>query len=90
MPCRSLVCQPDLQNQGYALGVAAAMASRAGVEPRKIDLRALQQHLVDVEILSEEALTQEDSYPLPKDKVAEAVENLPTEHGGASIILAAP
>ena len=82
--------QPDLQNQGYALGVAAAMASRAGVEPRKIDLRALQQHLVDVEILSEEALTQEDSYPLPKDKVAEAVENLPTEHGGASIILAAP
>ena len=82
--------QPDLQNQGYALGVAAAMASRAGVDPRKIDLRSLQRHLIEIGNLSEEVLTQEDSYPISEQKVAEAVKNLPARHEEASIVLAQP
>jgi hypothetical protein len=82
--------QPDLQNQGYALGAAAAMASRAGAELRNIDLPALQKHLIDIGNLSEEVLTQTDSYPIPEDKVADAVKSLPSEHGAASVILAQP
>ena len=31
--------QPDVQNQGYAAGVAAAMAARAGTSLRQIDVR---------------------------------------------------
>lgn len=82
--------QPDLQNQGYALGVAAAMASRAGVDPRDIDLSALQRHLIDVGNLGEEVLDQGDSYPIPEEKVAAAVGSLPAKHEGASVILAQP
>ena len=82
--------QPDLQNQGYALGVAAAMACQTGAELRKIDLRSLQQHLIDIGNLPEEVLTQKDSYPIPEAQVAEAVRNLPTQHEGASVILASP
>jgi hypothetical protein len=33
--------EPDLQNLGYAVGVAAAMAARSGKPTRQIDLRAL-------------------------------------------------
>ncbi len=80
--------QPDLQNQGYALGVAAAMATRAGLELREIDIRQLQQHLVAVGNLPKEVLEQKDSYPIPEEKVAAAVKSLPSEPQVASIILA--
>ncbi len=82
--------QPDLQNQGYALGVAAAMVSRAGVKLREIDIRQLQEHLVGVGNLPKEVLEQKDSYPIPEEKVAAAVEALPAEGQAASIILARP
>lgn len=82
--------QPDLQNQGYALGVAAAMACRTGAKLRKIDLSALQRHLIDVGNLPEEVLTQKDSYPIPEDQVAQAVSDLPSKQEEASVILARP
>ncbi len=82
--------QPDLQNQGYALGVAAAMACRGNVDLRGINLRELQSHLVDVGNLPEDISEQVDSYPIPEEKVAAAVKNLQSEHAGASVILARP
>jgi len=82
--------QPDLQNQGYALGAAAALASRAGVKLRELDVRKLQQHLIEVGILPQEILEQKDSYPIPEEKVAAAVKSLPGEPEGASVILARP
>jgi hypothetical protein len=84
--------QPDVQNQGYAAGVAAAMASRytAGIV-RNIDVRGLQRHLVDQKNLPETVLTQKDSYPLAADKVAAAVGNATTGGQAAmAAILAAP
>jgi hypothetical protein len=68
--------QHDLANQGYAAGVAAAMASEQGVVPRGIDVRALQRHMVEVGSLPADAMEQEDSFPRPPERVAEAAGDL--------------
>jgi hypothetical protein len=65
--------QPDIQNQGYAAGVAAAMAAKADVPLREIDVRALQKHLVEIGNLPESVLTDEDSLPLSPERVEAAV-----------------
>jgi ribulose 1,5-bisphosphate synthetase/thiazole synthase len=66
--------QRDIQNQGYAAGVAAAMISRAGTGTRQIDIKALQRHLVEIGNLPEEVLRHQDSFPAPQEKLREAVE----------------
>ena len=81
--------QPDIQNQGYAAGVAGAMAAKENKPLRDIDIKALQQHLVDAGNLPESVLTDKDSYPMPTEKIAEAVRTLP-EGKGAAIIMAQP
>lgn len=68
--------QRDIQNQGYAAGVAAAMISRAGCGTRQIDIQALQRHLVEIGNLPEEVLQHQDSFPMPHEKIREAVEAL--------------
>ncbi len=65
--------QADVQNQGYAAGCAAALAVQTNQDMRKLDIRHLQQHLVDVGILKPEVATQEDSFPLPDSEIAAAV-----------------
>ncbi len=81
--------QPDIQNQGYAAGVAAAMAVKSDRPLRGIDIKALQRHLVEIGNLPESVLTDQDSFPLPTEKVAEAVRTLP-EGVGAAVIMAQP
>ncbi|MCX7007271.1 MAG: FAD-dependent oxidoreductase [Kiritimatiellaeota bacterium] len=82
--------QPDLQNSGYAAGVAAAMAVKAGCTARQIDVRALQKHLVSTGILKAEVLKQEDSYPLPTEKIQAAVRGLTNDFIGIEIVMARP
>ena len=79
--------QPDIQNGGYAAGVAAAMAAQQNVPPRDINVRALQQHLIEIGNLTTSVLTDEDSYPLPDDVILQAVENLKKGEPGASVIV---
>lgn len=79
--------QPDVQNQGYAAGMAAAMAARKGVGLRSIDVRALQRHLVEIGNLEPRVLTDQDSLPLPQARVAEAVEKIFDEYRSAAILL---
>jgi len=71
--------QHDLANQGYAAGVAAAMACREGRTPRAIDVRLLQQHIVEVGNLPEEVLEHEDSFPLPENEVKRAARDVAAE-----------
>jgi hypothetical protein len=78
--------QPDIQNQGYAAGVAAAMAVKAGKGLREIDIRALQRHLVEIGNLPESVLTDQDSYPLPANEIAAAVASVPAGKGAAVIL----
>lgn len=82
--------QPDMQNQGYAAGVAAAMAVKAGVTPRQVDVKALQRHLVEVGNIAQEVLTHTDSYPLPAEKIAAAVASAGKDFQGVQVLLAQP
>lgn len=80
--------QPDIQNQGYAAGVAAAMVAKSGRSLRQIDIKALQKHLVEKGNLPERVLTDKDSFPLPKEKIAQAVERVVNDFDGLEVVLA--
>lgn len=82
--------QPDIQNGGYAAGVAAAMAVAGDVPTRSIDIKALQQHLVETDNLPKSVLTDKDSYPMKPEEIAAAVESLVDDYQGASIVMAHP
>lgn len=59
--CMPLIrMQPDVQNQGYAMGYAAAMAIKANCPIRAIDMKALQKKLIAESILPERVLTDTD------------------------------
>ncbi len=79
--------QPDIQNQGYAAGAAAAMAAKAGTLVRNIDIRQLQRHLVEIGNLPESVLADQDSHPLPAETVAAAVARFPDDYRSLAIIL---
>jgi flavin-dependent dehydrogenase len=69
--------QRDLQNQGYAAGMAAARAcSESAGLVRKIDLKALQKALVENGCLEERVLNDRDSFPMGDQVVKRAVEAL--------------
>jgi len=74
--------QPDIQNQGYAAGRAGAMAAAGRTTVRKIDVKALQRHLVEIRVLPADTLSHEDSYPIPADKLKRAVASLSQSAGG--------
>ena len=82
--------QPDIQNQGYAVGIAAAMATRSGTNLRDIDIRTLQQHLVDKGNLPRDVLAHEDSFPLPLRAVQVAVGTVTNDFDGLEILFAQP
>ena len=67
--------QKDLLNQGYAAGLAAVQAIDAGVQPRQIDISQLQQRLIVMGALEESVLTDQDSFPLPEEMMAQAVQD---------------
>jgi len=82
--------QPDVQNQGYAVGVAAAMAAEEDKTLRQIDIRALKRHLVKKGNLPADVLQQTDSFPLPERTVAEAVASVADDARGIDVIFAQP
>ncbi|MCX8037492.1 MAG: FAD-dependent oxidoreductase [Candidatus Sumerlaeia bacterium] len=87
--------QPDLQNLGYAAGVAAAMCAKGDHGTRSVNIRELQKHLVETNCLPASVLTDEDSFPLPDSRVAEAVEKVKDRaakdyHVEVAVILAHP
>ncbi|UCG56148.1 MAG: FAD-dependent oxidoreductase, partial [Phycisphaerales bacterium] len=82
--------QPDIQNQGYAAGLAASMAVRTGKSLRDIDVRALQAHLVEKGSLPEQVLTHRDSFPLPREEIARAVKTLVNNFEGLETIFTQP
>jgi len=82
--------QADIQNQGYAAGVAAAMAVKSGKSLRDIDIEVLQKHLVEKGNLPKEALDHQDTFALPKEQVEKAVETVTKDFDGLEVIFAQP
>lgn len=85
LPCIRM--QADIQNQGYAAGVAAAMIVKQGITTRALDIRQLQEHLVSIGNLPASVLTEVDNFPLPAERVAEAVRRLPNDYQDLEIVL---
>ena len=52
--------QPCLQNQGYAVGYLSALCVKENKSPRKIDIKKVQRHLVEIGNLPQRVLT--DNY----------------------------
>lgn len=82
--------QPDIQNHGYAMGLAAATAAKQNKTPRQIDLKELQKQLVQMEIIPQRALTDKDSFPLSNERIAEAIRDYAENHKNAAVILSHP
>ncbi len=80
--------QPDIQNGGYAAGVAAAMAVKAGVTARTIDVGALQRHLVAMGGLTSNVLTDADSVPASPARLAAAVRGAATNMLEGAVVFA--
>jgi hypothetical protein len=82
--------QPDVQNAGFAAGVAAAMAAAAGCGVRAIDIAALQRVLVQQGNLPAEVIGMRDSFPVADREVAWAVGEGLDEHRGIALCFAEP
>ena len=82
--------QRDLMNQGYAAGLAAVQSINAGTTLRNIDIKKLQQKLVEMGGLPKEALTFQDSYPIAKEKLVSAISSAPDNYRGVPLLLAQP
>ena len=79
--------QPCLQNQGYAIGWAAAISAQQNKNIRYIDIKALQKELVRIGSLPETVLTDKDNFPPPVEKIQEAVHSVVQDLEGLEIIL---
>lgn len=82
--------QPDVQNEGYAMGVAAAMAARASGDLRAIDIKAVQRHLVEIGVLGEEVPGHADPFPLAPAAIAAAAEGGLDDHLALATLFAHP
>lgn len=79
--------QADVQNQGYAAGKASAMAAENGTSIRNIDIKVLQKHLVEQDIIPEKMLTVGDSYPISPASMQEAVRAIGKDYSGIAQVL---
>lgn len=80
--------QPDIQNQGYVAGLAGATATREGKTFRSIDVRKLQEQLVDKGIIPEEVLSWKDNAVVGMERLATAVGNVGNGYKDISLVLA--
>lgn len=80
----------DIQNQGYAAGLAAAMAAADGVTPREINVRRLQKRLVEEGNLCSEVLDWQDTLPLPNEALEDAVARIRNDYDGLPEVMSDP
>jgi len=68
---------PDMLNQGYAIGYAAALCVQNKSSTRAVDIKALQKHLVSIDCLPAENFSQiaRDSRPVSASELAAAAED---------------
>jgi len=82
--------QADVQNQGYAAGLAAALAAEQDVGLRELKVRELQKRLVEKGNLPPEVLKQQDSFPLPRERISQAARNVADGYRDCAVLLAHP
>ncbi len=80
--------QADVQNTGYAAGMAAALSAADGVPVSRIDLRKLQRQLIAIGNLPEAVLADVDSFPVADADLTWAVREGFATHRGIALCLA--
>jgi hypothetical protein len=68
--------QPDLQNQGYAAGMAAAMAAKLDGRSREVDIKKVQQQMSNEGVLEPRVIHDRDSYPMIESVIRRAIDNV--------------
>ena len=79
--------QPDVQNQGYAAGLAAASSVKDNSRLRDIDIPALQRKLAEIGIVGENVIGMKDSFPLADAEIEASVKTLANGYEGLSKVL---
>lgn len=79
--------QPDVQNTGYAAGLAGAMAAKAGIVPRAVNVKELQRKLVDKGCIEKSVLTDKDMFPVSTEVLSAALREPLKNHKNLSIVL---
>jgi hypothetical protein len=82
--------QADVQNQGYAAGLAAATAARSGQALRALEVRALQRRLAALGILAPDVPTHEDSFPVGDAAIRAAAADDLRKAMNAAVLFAHP
>jgi hypothetical protein len=82
--------QPDVQNQGYAAGLAAAQSVDEKVPPRSIDIKALQRKLVKKGIVPKSVLSMTGNFPQPEEYLVRYVKGLSDNYANLAKVLWEP
>jgi len=82
--------QACLQNQGYAMGFAAARSVTEKRNIRDINLKELQKELISIGNLPETVLTDTGNYPPSQEKIQDAVQTVVNNLDGLEILLWVP
>lgn len=82
--------QADVQNEGYAAGVAAARCAKDKCTLAKVDMRALQKHLSAIGSVPVEVLGWQDTSPYSDDEIRAAAKQVGNGYRGVGIVLSDP
>lgn len=82
--------QPCLQNQGYAVGYLAALSVKEQTPLRKMNMKKIQKHLVEKEILPQRVLADKDTGTFSNKVFRQAVETVTDQYKGLEILLTEP
>jgi len=64
--------QADVQNQGYAAGLIAALSAQDKTPIRELDIHEIQRKLIEVGNLSKRVLDDEDNFPIADSIIEQA------------------
>jgi len=82
--------QACLQNQGYAMGMAAAMSAAEKIMIRDINIHTLQEELISIGNLPGSVLNNVSNYPPSDEKIRDAVQTVADNLKGLEILLWVP
>ena len=82
--------QPCLQSQGYAVGYLAAQKTKQKQPIRKINLRKIQEHLVQIGNLPPQQIVKHDTNPYDTKTLKKTVDKVAENWQGLDILLEKP
>lgn len=82
--------QPCLQNQGYAVGYLAAVSVKEGKPLRKVDIKKIQKHLVQIGNLPARVLTDKEFKGYSNADMQKAAISVTDNYKGLEVLLTDP